>query len=275
MASAPALSQILRTPTACFLLVTVALVGGAWRSPQASATKGQHTTTVRTIQFRFTLAEGWLYSGTIPWPTESLRFSKDISSSPPGQAQLRVSTIGNGPKAPRSLSDTNPGRPDGPATNPTMMTYFFSLPTTNSIGGWQENVSRCAQGGVGEITEFGGNELTCVLEAGDGSTPDGESQPLPEALVAQLANALNTQTPRLLIQFPAEPNGECYGFVPASGTATYHPENSGCESITFTVTTRVVRHKASRRRKSTTSRWTAQGSSSSAAAEGVTALAKV
>jgi hypothetical protein len=66
-----------------------------------------------SVQFTYTDPSGWTYSGTIAMPSPTLRASTDISSSPPGEAQFKL-TQSVSASLPTNFSDTNPGRPDGP-----------------------------------------------------------------------------------------------------------------------------------------------------------------
>jgi hypothetical protein len=56
---------------------------------------------------------GWTYSATVTGPAPTLAGSANISSSPPGKAELELSqNVANPPQT--ALSDTNAGRPGGP-----------------------------------------------------------------------------------------------------------------------------------------------------------------
>jgi hypothetical protein len=86
---------------------------------------------LREIRFELTDPQGWHYQGTLPWPRQSVQFSKDISSSPPGTARLVASLQGD------EVSDTtfqvdNPGRPGGPEIS--IGPGYFAYPVPDSDG---------------------------------------------------------------------------------------------------------------------------------------------
>jgi hypothetical protein len=65
------------------------------------------------LDFEYTTTDGWHYSGQLPFPKRTLSVSKDISSSPPGRAQINAQLSGQ-PYTDETFSDDNVGRPNGP-----------------------------------------------------------------------------------------------------------------------------------------------------------------
>ena len=80
------------------------------------------------IQFTLTTSDGWQYSGSVPLPTATASATKDISSSPPGQAKVGVSLTSTPVLETRQFSDTNPGRPNGPQLKVDPGTFVFPMP---------------------------------------------------------------------------------------------------------------------------------------------------
>lgn len=86
--------------------------GNDWSGETPSQTLPNDGTASRTIEFDFTSEEGWHYSGSLPWPEQTIALEKDISQSPPGSARLRIAVSGDSAE-PSTFANDNPGR-NGP-----------------------------------------------------------------------------------------------------------------------------------------------------------------
>jgi hypothetical protein len=201
------------------LLASVALVGcGGSTSPppqqseQALTTAANSGTTTTAsapppqtvLAVTVTSPQGWTYSANLPLPTWRLTFSKDISSSPPGQAVLEEQQSGTIPMDTATLDDTNPGRPNGPTLQMEMEVAYNAagLPASLQLPE-QCDLENAANGYAGQTATSDPFPTTVdcsdVLEP-DGSAPNATDNQS-ESVVDDAISKLNAQTPTYMFSF--------------------------------------------------------------------------
>jgi hypothetical protein len=152
--------------------------GSASSPPAASTTSSTATTPTpaKHLQISYTAPDGWQYSGTLSLPNVSWSFSKSISSSPPGQAQLKASMSGDQPSSTvTGLNDTNSGRPNGPQLTWVVETVYelkSSFPDIGDVGTCSTQTDAGNYGGYPFAT-FLRCEIPDVANGGLGNTSDG------------------------------------------------------------------------------------------------------
>ncbi len=109
--------------------------------PDEPTTTTTVTASTPVVSFDYTDAEGWHYTGTIDWvPEHAHTFDLDISSSPPGRAQVAVGWTGAEDPYPGNYDGPevfpdNPGRPDGPPLTIDCCGLIYHAPSQEVIGG--------------------------------------------------------------------------------------------------------------------------------------------
>lgn len=192
-----------------------------------------------SIAFTYTDSDGWTYSGSIPVPDITLSFSKDVSSSPPGQAQLVVQLNGTLPQ-PMTFADTNPGRPNGPTLDvgagglewPVKLPADDSLYSTPYAGVtfgpcalFNADPSHLINTGPWDPNQSG---IVCSLASGAGSA---ESPAANESDVDQLVN-LALPAPQYVFSFGSKADGY---------TSNNDPSDDACNFYVDTVTGAVTK----------------------------------
>jgi hypothetical protein len=255
--------------TLSFVVAALAITGCGSSAPlPTSASAAPSTTTATTapqtmpqttsatpgITIDVTDPQGWHYSDQLPYPDYAVTFSKDVSSSPPGQAVLSGSLAGSVPTPtdPTSTSiqiaDDNPGRPNGPTLNVTIQ-IAYSLKASDAANNVDLGVCNTIAGayqtdpndGFAQGFPFAAT-LRCVIPALSGvstSSPlpsSGNSSVLPERTVDALVAELSGQQPIYVIG--TQSNLSCNVFVSGSGTAKRQQgyDAARCGKVTVTAT---------------------------------------
>jgi hypothetical protein len=200
------------------------------QAQSVTSTASSQTSSGLQIHFAFTNREGWHYSGTVPFPHRRVLFSKDVSSSPPGFARIKMDMTGEVTQ-PMNFSDDNSGRPNGPlmTVEPGDLVYHFStsVQTQNS----EEIRGLCElTGNALAVTEerpyLFDRELDCPLSPtveNDSATTSNIAEKEVETAVALLSH----ETPWYTLNFAYAdrvPNDQCNIYISASGTINRGPE---------------------------------------------------
>jgi hypothetical protein len=195
-----------------------------------SSTAQQVTTTATTpsapsdLAFTYTSPTGWSYAGTLPIPNYTWSFSTDISSSPPGQAQIAYKMTGNEPTTTATgIRDNNPGRSDGPTLGAFVYVYY-RLSNANASN-WPGDPIVCS------VVQSGPpfpNALVCEPPISSGETGEmtgnaaasGTTTAIPQSQAQALVAQLSADNPMYLISF-TDIEGTCsFEFTPATGQLT-------------------------------------------------------
>jgi len=224
-------------PSACGSSTPTAARGG--NPPRASTTTEPTVTTTSTtsaptsIAFQFTDALGWTYSGVVPIASETIQFSVDIGSSPPGQAQIAVAISNTKGVSDVSFSDTNPGRPDGPQLTVQRGQFVEQLPSFQAV--MQSLNYNSASYPIGESCDLlfseedeSGDGLTWYVScdaAGDYLVLAGDSSVMPQNVAEAVVNLLNRGTFDYVVPF----DDGCSVSMPPSGVPSVDP--SSCASM--------------------------------------------
>ncbi len=195
----------------------------------ARAPRRRRSTELR-IHFAFTNEEGWRYNGTVPFPQRRVIFSKNVSSSPPGFARIKMEMTGKTTEA-INFSDANPGRPNGPlmSVEPGELVYPLSVSLQPQEG--EETRELCSLAGnslavTAERPYLFERELDCalshVVQNGWATTPN-----LPEKEVETAVASLRHEVPWYTLNFryaDKVANDQCNIFISASGAIKRGPE---------------------------------------------------
>lgn len=149
----------------------------------------------------FTNADGWEYRVDLDAPAPLISARKDVSSAPPGQAQLAVTVSDPLPEDATSSTTQNAGRPDGPPGGLIVSYVWTGLSGAITLSG----SSRCTSN---NYRNPGPPEwetpLVCSLHAED----EGLPQPaISESLVDEIVAAIDGQEPIILLE--SDFTGDC------------------------------------------------------------------
>lgn len=208
-------------------------------SAQGSARPAKATGTAplsRSISFTFTSPAGWTYKGSVPFPTVQLAATNDISSSPPGQAQLNMAlSVTPEGHAEYTFSTSNPGRPNGPELRliyPYLVWAVRQGPATDIANGLSsvyqsgfDNWMANEQDPTCDISTFYGNSWTAPATLSVGCLPlDGTSlldATVPESDVNAVIASLHEEQPGYLMAFNMR--SDCQILISPTGAVTLEP----------------------------------------------------
>lgn len=106
--------------------VSVSNNGGPTSSEPSDETSSKASTPTNTeVTFEYTDKDGWHYTGHLSAEPVTLTLSKDISQSPPGQAQMAFDVEGDDTPI-EPIPDDNEGRPNGPKLSVFETAYFVA-----------------------------------------------------------------------------------------------------------------------------------------------------
>jgi hypothetical protein len=182
----------------------------------------------RPLTFQYTDADGWEYNGTFSLPDMNLDIRKDISSSPPGKAQIAWQITLNSPLDEPRFSTTNPGRPDGPTIKP-YLEFMIAIPprTIDSdvemppgYTGECDFILRNEGDGIDSFPADSGFrcDLNPAFDPVDGDFYSHQTRDLPEAAADELVRAVRGKDPIWTVQL-----GECAVFVFPDGKVANRP----------------------------------------------------
>lgn len=201
----------------------------AKKSPSTTTTS-QAASSGKQIHFTVTNSDGWQYSGSVPLPKYTFKYSSDISAAPPGNAAIRVSISGPAIGT-MDFSDVNAGRPDGPqlAVAPGVFAFPISGALANDSFG-QLTFGACGlAGNAGTDYDFEpfDVEVDCAPGSGTGPSSGTSSTYTDQSSIDALVALLDSEQPTYVINF-APPEAECNIFISPTGTVTDVPGSGGC-----------------------------------------------
>jgi hypothetical protein len=169
----------------------------------------------KQIHFEVTTSEGWHYTGSVPFPTQALTLSKDVSSSPPGTAKLIAEVQGDTVERVTVPAD-NPGRSNGPELTVRPGYFAYKFP---------DDVRSASLGGTPcDIAEDGSNYeyepytvvIACSPGENDGSASGEATNDTDEANADALIAAMSSVHPTYVMSFA--PYGRtCNIFISPTG----------------------------------------------------------
>lgn len=157
--------------------------------------------TRRVARFELTTADGWHFSGEIPFPNDGFLWSTDISEAPPGSTDLVLTgSINEGDQLLEyTFSNDDPGR-EGAATLVTRPPYLvFEMPDAEipDFGAGACEI-RERQSFTLEDIPITGDPLVCMnrpQQSAETPMKTMRLRDLEESVVEDLADHLNSQEP--------------------------------------------------------------------------------
>jgi len=189
----------------------------------------------RTLQFEYTDADQWHYSGAIDIPVLRFEFETDISTSPPGRARLAITQYGDDVgRDERTFNADNPGRASTSFVRVVIADAWYVEVDQALAGEWTGG--RSYTGDQGCIFDDTGTEgpplpasLLCHFPVRQGGVPGGDGETRytnerDEVLVERMVAALDGSSPGHMIRFDLPDAGYCYVGIQSTGEIVVAPE---------------------------------------------------